>query len=228
MAFVPIKKTTSAYSKYYPQLQVVSNKIYYVWAEIDDGDKMQIWTAVMNADGTGWIATKRTTSAYSKMYPQLQVVGTKIYYVWREYWGYHDDRLWTAVMNTDGTDFVATQRAIHENNFIEPQLQVVDDKIYYVWCQSDGDAVQIWTAVMNTDGTGWTTTKRTTSAEDHNLYYPQFQVVNDKIYYVYYEYIYGELDRQIFTAIMDIDGSNWVATERVSGFLYVHPYFYVI
>ena len=38
----------------------------------------------MNTDGSGWSAAKRTTSDVDSEFPQLQVVGDKIYYVWDE------------------------------------------------------------------------------------------------------------------------------------------------
>ena len=42
-----------------------------------------------------FVATKRTTSNYDKDRPQLQVVDTKIYYVWREFDGSYY-QIWTA------------------------------------------------------------------------------------------------------------------------------------
>ena len=94
--FTATQRTTSAYSKEYPQLQVVGDTIHYVWREYD-GSKYRIWTARMNVDGSGWTATQRTTSAYSKGSPQLQVVGDTIHYVW-----YEDDgsnlQIWTATL----------------------------------------------------------------------------------------------------------------------------------
>jgi hypothetical protein len=50
----------------------------------------------MNINGENWIATKKTTSAYNKRYPQLQVVGTKIYYVWSENDGSYN-QIWTSI-----------------------------------------------------------------------------------------------------------------------------------
>jgi hypothetical protein len=99
----------------------------------------------MNTDGTGWTATQRTTSAYDKYSLQLQVVGTKIYYVWDEEDG-SNSQIWTAVMNTDGTGWTATQRTNSTYGKWYPQQQVVDTKIYYVWYEGDGSNDQIWTA----------------------------------------------------------------------------------
>jgi len=44
----------------------------------------KIFTAEMNIDGRGWKAEKRTKSPYGKYDPQLQIHGSRIYYVWHE------------------------------------------------------------------------------------------------------------------------------------------------
>jgi len=167
---------------------VVGDTIYYVWAESDGSEPngpgyWQIWTAGMRTDGSGWTATKRTTSAYSKWLPQLHVVGDNIYYVWSERDGNYL-QIWTASMKTDGTGWSATKRTTSENSKWDPQLQVVDNDIHYVWAEDHG-YWQIWTASMRTDGTGWTATQRTTSAYDKSV--PQFQVMDDNIHYVWAE-----------------------------------------
>jgi len=208
-----------------PQLQVVGDKIYYVWSETD-GSYYQIWTGEMNTNGTGWTATNRTTTAYSKYGPQLQVVGDKIYYVWYEYDGSSDWQISTGEMNTDGTGWEATNRAAGAYERYDPQLQVVGDKIYYVWSEYDGTYVQIWTGEMDTDGTDWEATKRTTSA--YHKYAPQLQVVGSKIYYVWYGHDDSNPD-QIWTGEMNTDGMNWTDIKRTDS-LYVkdHPQLQVV
>jgi len=205
------KMTTSAYSKDTPQLQVVGSKIYYAWYESDGAD-FQIWTAEMNTDGTGWSATKMTTSAYDKQWPQLQVVGTKIYYAWAEKDASNYYQIWTAEMNTDGTGWSADQRTTSAYDTYGPQLQVVGEKIYYAWTESDGSDNQIWTGEMDTDGTDWSAAQMTTSA--YNKYIPQLQVVGTNIYYVWYEP--DGADFQIWTAEMNTDGTGWSATKRTT------------
>jgi hypothetical protein len=207
------KRTTSSYDKMEPQLQVVGTKIYYVWYEKDGSEYRQIWTAVMNTDGTGWAATKRTTSSFPNKYePQLQVVGTKIYYVWYEMDASNALQIWTAEMNTDGTGWTAAKRTDNMYHKYRPQFQVVGTKIYYVWYESNNAKYQIWTAEMNTNGTAWSVTKRTNNS--YHDYYPQLQVVGDKIYYIWREY--GGSYSQIWTAEMNTDGNNWSAAQRTT------------
>jgi hypothetical protein len=208
------KRTDSAYNKWWPQFQVVENKIYYVWTEtVDDSydSDSQIWTAEMNTDGTGWSATERTDSAYSKMCPQLQVVDNKIYYIWTEEDDSSNYQIWTAEMNTNGTGWAATKRTTSAYDKWGSQLQVVVSKIYYLWAEDDPN--QIWTGEMNTDGTGWAATKRTDSAVDKCA--PQFQVVENKIHYVWCEWV--SPNSEVWTAQMNTNGTGWSATKRKDG-----------
>jgi hypothetical protein len=210
-------KRTSADWHIYPQLQVVGDKIYYVWEAGPEGvGTPQIWTATMNTDGTDWSATWRTTSADLKGTPQLQVVGDKIYYVWDEWDDNCVSQIWTATMNTDGTDWSANKRTTSTDGKYNPQLQVVGDKIYYVLYGWDDGSVSIWTATMNTDGTGWSATERITST--YNKWGPQLQVVGDKIYYVWNGY--DDVGVQIWTATMNTDGTDWSTTKRTTSTYY--------
>ena len=201
--------TFTSCGKYGVQFQVVGDKIYLVWREMDSLDYPQIWTGIMDLDGTNFVATKRTdTEVYNKYTPQLQVVGDKIYYVWRE-----GREIWTATMDLDGTNFVATKRETNTTDTSYPQFQVVGSTIYYVWLEMDAvPKQQIWTATMGTDGSDWTATQRTTSA--FNKYEVQFQVVEDTIYFLYTET--EGVNRQIWTATMTTEGEDWVATKRTT------------
>jgi hypothetical protein len=182
------KRTTSPFDKFEPQLQVVGNKIYFVWREFD-GAHFQIWTGLMNRDGTAWQAAKRTNRPYDKHNPQFQIDGGRAYYTWHEAdgfdWRKSRYQIWTAEMNVDGTGWQAIQRTIAGFDKYTPQLQVTGEKIYYVWEESDGKYRQIWTAVANKNGTGWGAEKRTTSL--YGKYDPQFQIIGNKIFYVWHE-----------------------------------------
>ena len=182
------KRTSSPFEKYEPQLQVSGEKIHFIWRG-SDGAYFQIWTAMMKEDGTGWQAVKRTNSPYDKHNPQLYLDGTKIYYAWHEA-DKSDFRraryqIWTAQMNTDGSEWRATQRTDSPFDKYTPKLQSAGDKIYYVWEESDGNHRQIWTARVNKDGTGWKSEKRTKSP--YGKYDPELRVVGDRIYYIWHE-----------------------------------------
>lgn len=196
---------------YQPQFQVSGGKIYYVWHEYD-GPFRQIFTAEMNRDGTTWKATQRTSGRFDKVFPQLQVAGSKIYYVRQQPDETKNRQIWTMEMNLDTTGWKEVQRTDTPFDKQFPQLQVVGNKIYYVWNESDGKYRQIWTAEMNVDGTGWKATKRTSTP--FNKFEPQLQVVGEKMYLVWREFDGSHF--QIWTASMGCDGRGWQATKRTS------------
>jgi len=149
-AWQTAKRTNSPYDKHNPQLHVNGNKIHYTWHEADGPDwqkaRYQIWTAEMNVDGTGWQATKRTTSPFEKYTPQLQVRGNKIYYVWEESDGKHR-QVWTASVNRNGTGWKAEKRTTSPYGKYDPQFQIIGNKIHYVWHEDHGPTEPIWSAI---------------------------------------------------------------------------------
>jgi hypothetical protein len=199
---------------YQPQFQVSGNRSYYVWHEYD-GPFRQIFTAEMNIDRTGWKAEKRTSGQYDKTFPQLQVVGSKIYYVRQQPDAMKNRQIWTAEMDVDGTGWDGAKRTPSPFEKFEPQLKVLGNKIYFVWRESDGTHFQIWAATMKCDGTGWQAVKRTNSPYDkHN---PQLYLREGKIYYVLHQADGPDFRKaryQIWTAQMNGDGSEWKAIQR--------------
>ncbi|MEW6096618.1 MAG: hypothetical protein AB1567_08845 [bacterium] len=211
--FITKLKENASIKWIYPQLQVATDKIYYIWQAIDTGASTgKISLSKTNIDGDNWVSILDISTNTSDNYPQFQVVENKVYFVWQQ----TDTaptpvyQIWTAIANTDGTNLTTTQRTSGGKDKFYPQLQVFENKVYFVWQEKDAsDVYQIWTAVMNLDGTGWTATQRT-SGGTYNRSCPQFQVTTDKIYFVYEE------NAAIWTATMNLDDTNWVATQRIS------------
>ena len=213
------KKTASAYHKKYPQFQIVhdkfasNDKIYYVWTEYDEEWMNQIWTAESNLDGTEFIATKQTASDYDKEAPQLHVIGDKIYYVWSENDGSYKNQIWTATSNLDGTEFTANKKTTSGFHKYFPQLQVVNDKVYYIWNEIDTESnKQLW--VMELDIYGVIINIIQYTITGYNKTYQEFQVVKDKIYQIWTEY--DGTHNQIWTANMNIDTSGFIATKQTA------------
>jgi hypothetical protein len=100
----------------------------------------------MNIDGTGWQATKRTTSPFDKYTPQLQLHGEKIYSVWEESDGKYR-QIWTGVVNKDGTGWKSEKRTTSPYGKYDPQFQIVGDRVYYVWHEDHGPTEPIWVSV---------------------------------------------------------------------------------
>ena len=144
------KRTSSPLDKHNPQFQVNGEKIHFTWHQADGQDwrkaRYQIWTAEMNIGGTGWQATKRTTSPFDKYTPQLQLHGEKIYYVWEESDGKHR-QIWAAVTNKDGTGWISEKRTRSLYGKYDPQFQIVGNRVDYVWHEDHGPSEPIWVAV---------------------------------------------------------------------------------
>ena len=204
----PVRTPSAGYQ---PQFQVSGNKIYYVWHEYD-GPFRQIFSAEMNIDGTGWKAERRTSGQFDKVFPQLQVVGMKIHYVRQQPNAAKNRQIWTMESNRDGKGWQEVQRTNTPFDKQFPQLQVVDNKIYFAWNESDGKYRQIWTAEMNVDGTGWNATKQTSSP--FGKFEPQLQVAGEKIYLVWREFDGSNF--QIWTAVMIGNGTGWQAVKRTN------------
>jgi hypothetical protein len=208
---------------YQPQFQVSGNKIYYVWHEYD-GPSRQIFTSEMNIDGTGWKAEKRTSGQFDKVFPQLQIVESKIYYVRQQPDATKNRQIWTMEMNIDGTGWREVQRTATPFDKQFPQLQVFGSKIYYTWNESNGKYRQIWTAEMDVNGTDWKAVKRTSSPFDK--FEPQLQIAGEKIYFVWREFDGSHF--QIWTAVMNRDRSGWQAVKRTNSLYDKHnPQFQV-
>jgi hypothetical protein len=174
------KKTSGDNYKINPQLQVVDDNIYYVWTSDN------ITSAKMDAGGGDFLWEKElSTSNINKENPQFQVVDNKIYYIWVEFDG--PVYIFTCNMNTDGG---SPQQENHSYNELygkkNPQLQVVNNKIYYVWQGTHGDLdYEIWTGEMDKNGIELSGGPKT--ATDNNNEHPQFQLVDNMIYYVWQE-----------------------------------------
>ena len=149
-AWEALKRTSTPFDKHNPQFQVDGGRIFFTWHEADGPDwrkaRYQIWTAEMKLDGTGWQATKRTTSPFEKYTPQLQLHGEKIYYVWEESDGKYR-QIWTAVTSKDGKGWRGEKRTRSPYGKYDPQFQIVGNGVYHVWHEDHGPTEPIWVAV---------------------------------------------------------------------------------
>jgi hypothetical protein len=206
--WTPIRTPSTGYQ---PQLQVSGEKVYFVWHEYD-GPFRQVFTAEMNIDGTGWRAEKRTSGPLDKTFPQLQVSGNKIFFVRQQPDTNKNRQIWSMEMNRDGTGWKEVQQTNTPFDKQFPQLQVVENKIYYTWNELDGRYRQIWTAEKSLDGTSWKSNQQTSSP--FNKFEPQLQVTEKKIYFVWREFDGKHF--QIWTGVMNRDGTDWKAVQRTA------------
>jgi len=107
--FTGVQRTASNVGSL-PQLQVVGDKIHYVFT-----NGSQVFTAEMNTDGTGWSHTQRTSGGGGKLHGQFEVTQDTIWYIWRqEAGGYWQE--FFGVMNVDGTGWNSTQLTYDASN----------------------------------------------------------------------------------------------------------------
>ena len=141
--FTPVQTRSQGYQ---PQFQVSGNNVYYVWHEYD-GPFRQVFTAEMNINGTAWRAEKRTSGQYDKVFPQLQVFGNKIYYVRQQPDATRNRQIWTAVTNKHGAGWKPEKRTRSPHGKYDPQLQIVGNRVYYVWHEDHGRTEPILVAI---------------------------------------------------------------------------------
>jgi len=80
--------------------------------------------------------TQLTTDSNSKLSPQIQIVGSIIYYVWVQ-WDGSNNQVWFATSDLDGSNFVSVKLTTSSKSKDTPQLSVVGSIIYYVWPETD-------------------------------------------------------------------------------------------
>jgi len=195
------------------------------YARVPDSTSLNITSAIsieawIKGQAAGFSSKTIPSSGFSRKYPQFQVVGDKIYYLYLEKDASNYDQLWVGTMNTDGTGWNPIKKitTTASEKMIYPQFQVVADKIYLVWIEkSAAGTFQFWTAAIKTDGTTiWGPTKQPWGRQGQtdisyiNEAGPQLQVVGGTIYYLWWG-DNGSSQYVFWTARMNIDGSGWTS-----------------
>ncbi len=223
------EETTGNPSKRGPHFQVCGDKIYFA-LNSDQVDMTtsgrvdhDLWIGTADISLTRWKDKKRAESPLSYVEPKLQVVGQKTYY---EYFGQDRNRvmqIWTANSNIDGTNWEPIQRTNQKESYRVEQgnIQVKTDEIYYGYTKKDErDVWQLWTASSNLDGSNWKSVQRTIDGG----WYPNFQVVGDKIYYVYSRL---NPSNKMYFAESNIDGKDWKIIKTLDGDFIPYVFFQV-
>ena len=140
--FETVQQTNSFGMKHRIYPQVVEDRIYYTYMHEHDG-WWQVHTSETDLDLMGWQEVQKTYFSAVNSYPyvptietghvRFQVTGDKIYYTWAYYDVDGYLQIWTAEMNKDGTDWVATKRTDTPVDKWRPEIKVVGSKIYLIW-----------------------------------------------------------------------------------------------
>ena len=188
---------------------------HYAWTEENGGTIRQLWTGLLTPEGD-FTATKRTSgTGYDDIQDMgMYVHGGKVYMAY----GHAEDfagtqKLYTAVMNEDGTNFAESLRRTFPDatswTTQRVQIQALDSTVYLAWVERIGSYNQVLTATMDLDGSNWSATQRTTDST--TKYEVDMQIYNNKIYILFVDYS-GNFRLNI--ASMDLDGTGWAILER--------------
>gem|GEM_PF-6650948 len=172
-------------------------------------------TGIMNRDLTGYEDSIRFTHGSYVCPPYHVVADGEIHTSWSA--GYD---VFTGRMNIDGSGWTDSQRTFTGGRSHRCELQVVDDKIHYVYMEEVSGVWQVFSASSNRDGSGWSSTQRTNFTSKHQSKltegHARFRVAGDK-YYIAWSYPDDGGTWQIWTAEMNTDGTGWTQTQRTTG-----------
>jgi|GEM_PF-846585 len=220
-----------------PKLQVVRGSIHYeCFGQTEDGN-WEIFTGNAGAeDGSFHLRpqTKVQAGYGVEQMTNIQVVGSRVY------GGFPLKRndgwtLSTASWDTDGsgwkTDMPLSES---EGNGWIPSIQAYGDRVYYLFTKVDGNLsskpdkkfgpATFLFASTDLDGGDWKIIREVAQTDFHTGSVGAFRISDGRVYLSYPKFLDRSRERTgLFTASMNIDGSDFQETMRVStpGFVIV-------
>ncbi len=128
-------QTSGGDSKFWPRLQVSGQQVYYVWGTVKHPNDYQIHISSMNTDGTSWTNIKSTNTNIQKRFPDIQVIGNRIFVLWEQREGV-TDYVVSGQVGTDGSGWSASKITSGGTNMEAPSMRYVGGKGYYMWIQN--------------------------------------------------------------------------------------------
>jgi hypothetical protein len=177
--------------------------------------EQSVMTAEMNRDVTAYTDSIRFTHSSYVCPPYFQVADGTWYSAWSA--GYD---IYTGQMNFDGSGWTDTRRTFTPGQSHRCELQATDEMVYFIYLEEVNGIWQIFTASMNLDGSNWNAVQRT----NYTAWYGgkmteghvRFRIAGDK-YYAAWSYPDENGYWQIWTAEMNVDGTDWQAVQRTTG-----------
>lgn len=202
--------TTGGGNHYNPNIATDGTKLYYIYTVDDGSGILQLWTAISDLDGGNFVAVQRTsytTPGVLSASENIEVAGSKVIFAWIESKNGSVREVWTASMDTDGSNWVAIQQTSDGNNIkVHTSMDVHNGKVFLAWHQTDlGNAV--YTAIMNLDGSGFVKTKQTANfATNEN---PQILATDTRIFVLWREWNLALTKSRLRFGYMNFDGTGW-------------------
>ena len=200
--FVETQQTSGSFHNYVGSMEVVDDdgKVYYAYT-----DNNTVNTAYANLDGTGWSSTDQGGVIYAK-WPDLDVEGDKIYYVWSTYQGGYK-ALYTAYSNKDGTGWNYRKRHDYDVYYY-PQVEVYGDTVYYAYIYQYGTHPDLWRGNSDLDGDNWWASGGTGTIGKE---YPSMAIdpSTNRIQYAYHRYSSGDLITACLEWRLSASATKW-------------------
>ena len=220
-----VQRTNPPFSGVEPKLQVVGDRIYYEYFGRDDANVRQIWTADARRDGSEWRAVPRTPQGEAEQDDNIQVVSDRVYI------GYplRDARriftMWSATYRRDGSGYHAVSQL---RGGAIPSLQVAGDSVYYLVVKHRDEywtdptrAYELVFARADLDGSNWRVIRTITESHTGGAGNAgNFQISNGRAYLAYSQLdteSTGERWAHLYTASMNLDGTDFRAVQRTRG-----------
>lgn len=193
-----------------PNIATDGSRLYYVFTEDDGSGSIQLWTAISNMDGSNFSATQRTTyitPGVLSASENIEVTGSQVFFAWIERKSGSAREIWTASMDTDGSNWAAIQQTNDGDNLkVHTSMDVQSGKIYLAWHQTGlGNAV--YTAIMNTDGSGFSKTKQTADFTTNEN--PQILATASRVFVLWREWEGTLTYARLRFGYMNPDGSGF-------------------
>jgi hypothetical protein len=208
-----------------PEFQVCGELIYLVtnddWpmaaTSAEGPNASHIWTGSADVAFQNWAYTRRTEDPLGGVEPKMQFTQSGAVYQW---WGHDASKqwqIWTANSEIDGSAWKAVPRTTEFETVVETNgeprnrvesganLQIVDKTAYLGFLHMDElNRWQMDTATVGLKGLGYTAVRRKIGPN----WGPSFQIVGNKIFYLYPKGEAGNLVLHMSSS--DLDGSDWM------------------
>jgi len=179
------QRTFTQYWKAEPRMQVVGNKIYYVWYE-KDGNQYIIKTATLNLENNEFTQSPRRSTSNKIRSVRLQVVGNIIHYAWIEECG-NDWCIYVANTTLDGSGWSPQSKHSSDNNIYDLDMQAMGNYIYYVWRPPVSESIDAVIARLDTQSGRFNILSNIENGYVSAYREPKMHVFDDKLYFIAWE-----------------------------------------
>ena len=193
------------------QLAVSGSNVYVVWRDNNPGNWDVFFRASTDGGATWGEKNNLSDDSGSSDNPQIAVVGSNVYIVWRDSSAGKNDILFRA--STDGGASWSTAKNLSKDGGSwNPQLAVSGSNVYIVWRDNALGSNDVFFMVSTDDGT--TFGEKKNLSNDGGSRNPQLAVSGSNVYIVWRDSSAGKNDI-LFRASTD-NGATWSGKKNLS------------